>query len=187
MEKKCLWLEFEEMKNEVEELKGEKKRCKDEMDVRCCCGYEVLQRECALTLVVVNAAESEARERRAAGRSAREGDHQAGESQSRVRVHTTGSHTVVLSISAVALLVQENGGGAHQESARREAQAREAERALFTEREEEAVAADEVLLLRACIRWRLSRTRKPRPCRRSASCATSIISRSESSSASNPI
>ncbi|KAF1333654.1 Structural maintenance of chromosomes protein 5, partial [Globisporangium splendens] len=32
MEKKCLWLEFEEMKREVEGLKGEKKRCHDEMD-----------------------------------------------------------------------------------------------------------------------------------------------------------
>jgi len=35
MEKKCLWLEFEEMKREVDELKQEKKRCREEMDVRC--------------------------------------------------------------------------------------------------------------------------------------------------------
>lgn len=34
MEKKCLWLEFDEMKNELEALKAEKKRCKDDMDVR---------------------------------------------------------------------------------------------------------------------------------------------------------
>jgi hypothetical protein len=34
MEKKCLWLEFEEIKREVEELKTEKKRCKEEMEVR---------------------------------------------------------------------------------------------------------------------------------------------------------
>lgn len=34
MEKKCLWLEFEDAKREVEELKQEKKRCKEAMDVR---------------------------------------------------------------------------------------------------------------------------------------------------------
>lgn len=34
MEKKCLWLEFEEMKREVEELKVEKKKCREDMDVR---------------------------------------------------------------------------------------------------------------------------------------------------------
>jgi hypothetical protein len=33
MEKKCLWLEFEEVKNEVEELKQEKRRCKEAIDV----------------------------------------------------------------------------------------------------------------------------------------------------------
>lgn len=39
MEKKCLWLEFEEMKREVDELKQEKKRCREEMDVRCASCY----------------------------------------------------------------------------------------------------------------------------------------------------
>lgn len=34
MEKKCLWLEFEEMKREVEELKVEKKKCREDVDVR---------------------------------------------------------------------------------------------------------------------------------------------------------
>ncbi|RLN80833.1 hypothetical protein BBJ28_00013452 [Nothophytophthora sp. Chile5] len=32
MERKCLWLEFEEVKREVEALKEEKKRCRDEME-----------------------------------------------------------------------------------------------------------------------------------------------------------
>ena len=36
MEKKCLWLEFEEAKNEVRELKEEKRRCKDAIGVRFC-------------------------------------------------------------------------------------------------------------------------------------------------------
>ncbi|TMW55892.1 hypothetical protein Poli38472_008540 [Pythium oligandrum] len=32
MEKKCLWLEFEEIKRDVEELKEEKKRCQEQME-----------------------------------------------------------------------------------------------------------------------------------------------------------
>lgn len=33
MEKKCLWLEFEEAKRKVEELKEEKRRCKEAITV----------------------------------------------------------------------------------------------------------------------------------------------------------
>lgn len=33
MEKKCLWLQFEEEKRQVDELKEDKKRCREEMDV----------------------------------------------------------------------------------------------------------------------------------------------------------
>ena len=32
MEKKCLWLEFEQMKRDLALLKTEKKRCRDEME-----------------------------------------------------------------------------------------------------------------------------------------------------------
>jgi hypothetical protein len=45
MEKKCLWLEFEAIKSNVEALKNEKKRCKDEMDVRAAApGYIEIHR-----------------------------------------------------------------------------------------------------------------------------------------------